>query len=237
MQPEKNIDVLNHGFVSLVSYPQCGGDLIAVNAARVSFGKKHDKFEDTDKGLIAYLIKNKHDSPFRHVQLTFRIKAPEFVMRQWYKHIVGISYTPEREVDHAWNEVSGRYVEMSDEFYFPESFRSQSTDNKQATTDQEIDASDEANKIYRESTEFSYQAYTKLLKLGVGKEISRAILPLNFYTEVMWTASLQAVMNFILLRDHDHAQHEIREYAQAIRKLIKDIAPITLDAWEKFRAN
>lgn len=232
---EETIEVLNHGYVTLVMGPR-DGDLLAVNAARVSFGRKHSTLEKGDRSLIDYLVKHKHDSPFRHVQMTFRIKAPEFVLRQWYKHVVGIAYTPEREPDHAWNEISGRYVEYPDEFYIPETFRRQSKDNKQATTDESIESSQEALELYKQTTQTSYQAYKSLIDLGVGREIARTVLPLSFYTEVLWTASLQAVLNFITLRDHDGAQHEIRLYAQALRELVKNVSPITMEAWEKHRS-
>jgi len=235
LQEEKSIPVLNHGFVTLISAPP-NGDLLAVNAARVSFGKKHSEFERGDRGLINFLVQHKHDSPFRHVQITFRVKAPEFVMRQWYKHIIGIAYTPAREPDHAWNEISGRYVEYPDEFYYPETFRKQSIDNKQATVDEEIDEADRARALYKTTVEQAYASYKDLLDLGVGREIARTVLPLNFYTEVIWTASLQAVMNFILLRDHEGAQQEIREYAVAVKELLKEVAPFTMAAWEKHRA-
>jgi len=233
-QFEKSIEVLNHGFITMVMSPE-NGDLMVVNAARVSFGKHHSKLQRGDKALLNYLVKNKHDSPFRHVQITFRIKAPEFVMRQWYKHIVGISYTPEREIDHAWNEISGRYVEYPDEFYFPEIFRKQSSDNKQATRNEEIDQPLKASEIYEKAVTHSYVSYKELLELGVGREIARTILPLNFYTEVYWTASLQAILNFINLRDHDGSQHEIRLYAKSLAELVKTVAPITMELWSLHR--
>lgn len=209
---------------------------MVVNAARVSFGKQHETLDNSDKKLIEYLVKNKHDSPMRHVQLSFRIKAPEFVMRQWYKHIVGCTFTDFREVDHAWNEISGRYVEYKDEFYFPDVFRKQSKDNKQATINENIECVSEATEIYNHVVKTSFESYNKLLELGVGREIARTILPLNFYTEVIWTASLQAVLNFISLRNHSHAQYEIQMYAKAIKELVHNVAPITMEAWEKHRS-
>lgn len=230
-----SIPVLNHGFVSLMTQnTKDWGDLLIVNAARVSFGKSHDALDDSDSKLINYLVKNKHDSPLRHVQVSFRIKAPEFVMRQWYKHIVGIAYTPAREPDHAWNEISGRYVEYQEEFYYP-NMRKQSQSNKQATLNEEVCESLMAQELYRGATDNAYNTYKDLLKLGVGREVARTILPLNFYTEVIWTASLQAILNFITLREHPHAQWEIQEYAQAVKTLVRDIAPIALQAWEMYR--
>jgi thymidylate synthase (FAD) len=131
------IDVLDHGYVELVGY--MGGDLNVVNAARCSFGKNKLELDDSDFKLIKYLADNRHYSPFRHTQLQFLVKAPEFVMRQWYKHVVGISFSEGREVDHAWNELSMRYTNMADaDFYTPETFRSQSKSNKQSSNDDSI---------------------------------------------------------------------------------------------------
>ncbi len=230
-----SIEVLNKGFVSLINAPE-NADLISVNAARVSFGRESKEMAVADERLIDYLVKHKHDSPFRHSHFTFRIKAPEFVMRQWYKHVVGIAYTPEREPDHAWNEISGRYVEYEPDFYFPDIYRKQSSDNKQATIDEEIDKPEFAEAIYRQTVMQSYDAYKGLIELGVGREIARTILPLNFYTEVVWTVSLQAVLNFVTLRDHDGSQHEIRLYAQALTHILEKIAPVTMKCWNKYRS-
>lgn len=237
MELETKIGVLNHGYVILIDdQPLINGDLKVINAARASFGKKHETFDNSDEKLIDYLVKNRHDSPLRHVNISMYIKAPEFVLRQWYKHVVGIAYTPAREVDHAWNEKSGRYVEYEEEFYYPEVFRQQSKSNKQGTIHEEVEKAILAKSIYENTIKQSYDAYKQLLSYGVGKEIARTVLPLNFYTEVMWTASLQAILNFILLRDHDGAQEEIRVYAKAVRKLITQIAPTVLKAWETHRS-
>lgn len=235
MQKEITEEVLDKGFITLVCYPQ-NGDLIAVNTARVSFGNKKDVMTKGDEKLLEYLIRNKHDSPFRHPQFTFRIKAPEFVMRQWYKHVVGIAYTPQREPDHAWNEISGRYVEYEPDFYFPKKFRKQSKDNKQASTDETIEENEEALELYNKSIEESYETYKKLIEKGTAKEMARCVLPLSFYTEVIWTASLQAVLNFISLRNHEGSQGEIREYALALKKLLTGIVPVTMECWEKYRS-
>ena len=125
------IDVLDKGHIELVD--TLGDDLTPVNAARVSFGGRSETFEEKDRKLSKFLIKHKHFSPFRHQHGMFIIKAPEFVMRQWYKHVVGIETTSNHPTkDHAWNEISGRYVPY-DEFYEPTEFRKQSDDNKQAS--------------------------------------------------------------------------------------------------------
>lgn len=228
---ERKIDVLDRGFITRLDH--MGSDLTVVNSARVSFGNKKTQLDQGDIKLINYLVKNKHDSPLRHVQFQFRIKAPEFVMRQWYKHVVGIGYTDMREVDHAWNEISGRYVEYDPEFYRPQKFRKQSTDNKQATTDEPVSG---AGVAYNTAIEVAYKMYQQLIELGVGKEQARGVLPVSFYTEVYWTVSLQAILNFISLRDHPHAQWEIREYAIAIRELVGEICPHTMKAWDEHRS-
>ena len=126
--------VLDKGFIEVID--SLGNDLTVVNSARVSFGKRKTKFDKSDERLVRYLAKHKHYSPFRHLQVQFHLKAPEFVMRQWYKHVVGIETTSNSSTkDHAWNEISGRYVEY-DEFYEPTIYRKQSDDNKQASEGQ-----------------------------------------------------------------------------------------------------
>lgn len=219
------IDVLDKGFVELVDF--MGSDLSVVNAARVSFGKQKSEMSDGDKKLIKYLAEHKHMSPFRHVQLQFRIKAPEFVMRQWYKHVVGITYS-ERCVDHAWNEISGRYVEYEPEYYTPKVWRSQSKDNKQCSTDEP--AKFQQNEMYASILMDVDAFYHGMIHDGVAKEQARIILPLSMYTEVIWTASLEAIANFIKLRDHEGAQWEIREYAKAVKELVTPICPIAIEA-------
>ena len=120
-------DVLDKGFVEVID--KLGSDLTVVNSARVSFGKKKQEFTERDRVLVRYLAENKHYSPFRHIIVQFHVKAPEFVMRQWYKHVVGIETSSSYPTkDHAWNEISGRYVPVND-FYIPEKWRAQSDDN------------------------------------------------------------------------------------------------------------
>ena len=127
----ERLKVLDKGFVEVID--TLGSDLTVVNSARVSFGKRKEKFTSADAKLVRYLAKYKHYSPFRHIQVQFHIKAPEFVMRQWYKHVVGIETTSSSSTkDHAWNEISGRYVPVED-YYMPTVFRAQSDDNKQAS--------------------------------------------------------------------------------------------------------
>lgn len=222
--------VLDKGFVEVID--TLGNDLTVVNSARVSFGKRKTKWDKTDERLVRYLAKHQHHSPFRHLQIQFHIKAPEFVMRQWYKHVVGIETTSNSATkDHAWNEISGRYVEY-DEFYQPEIYRKQSKDNKQASEGQFVDDEHNlANTNWRQAHAMSLTAYKQLIEMGMAKEQARCILPLTLYTEVYWTASFQSIMNFIELRDEKTSQIEIQEYARTMKDLMSDVYPEITKIW------
>ncbi|MFL2932896.1 MAG: FAD-dependent thymidylate synthase [Nitrososphaerales archaeon] len=224
------IDVLDSGFIEVMDH--LGDDLTVVNSARVSFGKRKTMYEDGDRKLVTFLAKHKHYSPFRHMVVQFHIKAPEFVMRQWYKHVVGIETTSSSATkDHAWNEISGRYVPVKD-FYKPLVWRQQSTDNKQGSgEDMPENINQECQQIFDNFMINVDESYENLLKLGVAKEQARTILPLNQYTEVYWTASFQAIMNFLELRTEKTAQWEIQQYAQAIKQLVSKIYPETTNIW------
>ena len=222
--------VLDKGFIEVID--SLGNDLTVVNSARVSFGKRKEVYDKSDERLVRYLAKYKHFSPFRHLQVQFHVKAPEFVMRQWYKHVVGIETTSNSATkDHAWNEISGRYVPVED-FYTPSVFRKQSEDNKQAT-EGAIEDQDKALQHWNTAMLHVKDQYQKLLDMGVGKEQARAILPLNQYTEVYWTASFQAIMNFIELRAEKTSQWEIQEYAKTLQKLMFDVFPKTTKIWSE----
>ena len=225
-------NVLDKGFVEVID--SLGSDLTVVNSARVSFGKRKEKFTDGDRKLVRYLAKYKHFSPFRHIQVQFHIKAPEFVMRQWYKHVVGIETSSSSITkDHAWNEISGRYVPVED-FYYPSVWRKQSDDNKQAS-EGVLDDLQQArmNDTYNEFMRQVRMTYERMIEAGMAKEQARIVLPLNQYTEVYWTASFQAIMNFIELRDEKTSQIEIQEYAKAMKELMFDVFPKTTEIWSK----
>ncbi len=222
------IDVLDKGYIEVVD--TLGDDLTPVNAARVSFGGRSDQFTDKDRKLSKFLIKHKHFSPFRHQHIQVIIKAPEFVMRQWYKHVVGIETTSSHVTkDHAWNEISGRYVPY-DEFYEPTEFRKQSEDNKQAS-DGLVEDQVSATIKWRTAQMKLIETYKEFLDMGMAKEQARSILPLTVYTKVWWTASFQSVMNFIELRDEKTSQVEIQEYARALKSIMLDSFPETTKLW------
>jgi len=162
----------------------------------------------------------------------FHIKAPEFVMRQWYKHVVGAETTSSYPTkDHAWNEISGRYKPVND-FYMPKIWRKQSASSKQAsdgTLDEE--ANNQINDLFMNYMGATIHVYEEMIKKGVAKEEARIVLPLNQYTEVIWTCSAQALLNFIELRDEATSQVEIREYAIKMREIVKEKFPVLYDVW------
>lgn len=202
-----NLKVLGDGFVRLTK--TLGSEIDIVNAARVSFKKEVTEISKKDIDLIQYLASEKHKSPFRHCFLSLHIKMPIFVMRQFVKHRVGVEI----------NEMSGRYVEFEDNtYYVPKHFRFQSKTNKQGSAENLLDADNvRALLIYEHSCQQSFKAYRELLDMNVAKEMARMLLPLSIWTEIRVTMSLDAIQNFIALRDESHAQFEIREYAKAIK--------------------
>jgi thymidylate synthase (FAD) len=156
-------------------------------------------------------------------------------MRQWYKHVVGIETTSNSSTkDHAWNEISGRYVPV-EEYYEPLIWRKQSDDNKQASEGQlDVETNSKAIHAYNHALQQTKEMYDRLVThYGVAKEQARIILPLSQYTEVYWTASFQAIMNFIELRDEKTSQVEIQEYARSMKELMHKVYPKTTEIWSK----
>jgi thymidylate synthase (FAD) len=223
-------EVLDKGFIEVID--SLGNDLTVVNSARVSFGKRKSVWSAADRRLVKYLAKYKHYSPFRHLQVQFHIKAPEFVMRQWYKHVVGIETSSSHSTkDHAWNEISGRYVPVED-FYTPDVWRKQSEDNKQASEGVLDDLQQKRmTSTYNEYMRQVEMAYDRMIDAGMAKEQARIILPLNQYTEVYWTASFQSIMNFIELRNEKTSQWEIQEYAKALLECTSNTFPKITEIW------
>jgi thymidylate synthase (FAD) len=225
------INVLDKGFVDCQEV--FGDELTVVNCARVSFGKQKTVMDEDDLRLLRYLIKNKHFSPFRHVMFRFHIKAPEFVMRQWYKHIIGAEWSSAGAYApfHAWNEISGRYVPLT-EFYVPDQWRKQSTNSKQGSSGF-FETDNEFAPQYNEYIDQMSKLYNSFIELGVAKEQARILLPLSVYTETIWTCSFQAVMNFLELRLDPHAQLEIQEFAKAIEEIVVAHMPNVVEVWNK----
>lgn len=210
------LNVLDHGFVKLIDY--MGDDLRCVNAARISFAKIKEQFDDKDDALLKYLAEHEHHSPFRHPQMTFHVKAPIFVFRQLVKHRIGSEI----------NEISGRYVDMSNtDYYVPDSFRKQAVNNKQGSEGQ-IELNEDAKTIFLNACKYQVEQYKALLTLGVCKEQARALLPVGMYSEIYWTVSLQAIAHFIKLRKDGHAQKEIQDYAIALETIVTQLYPASM---------
>jgi len=225
----------------LITYKDhMGDDLRVANAARVSFAKWKEEFDIGDAKLIRYLVSHHHDSPLRHIVFTFHVEAPEFVFRQLYRHVVGSAWTPVNFAGHfGWNEKSLRYVDAR-EHWMPEkeTWRKQHPTAKQGSLQETLDdekTQEQAVNAYYDAVGTAFNAYARLLELGVCREQARAVLPLATITEALWTCSAQAALWLITLRDHDHAQYEIRVLAQQVTPILEKHIPVTLHAWNEFR--
>jgi thymidylate synthase (FAD) len=226
------LDPLGDGKSRIELVASMGSDLDVVNDARASFDRASAQLTEGDIKLIKYLIKHKHTSPFRGVVFKFKVKAPLFVCRQWWKHVIASNHNEEQL---GWNEKSFRYVPIDDagDFYIPTVFRQQSENNKQATEGAMAgEAADQARLIYEQQCQASFSAYRQLLALGVGREQARGVLVPSVYTSWVWTVSLQSLLHFVGLRLGKGAQQEIGAYAEAIFELVKESVPETIAAWE-----
>jgi thymidylate synthase (FAD) len=224
---EKEFKCLNLGFVRLIDV--MGDDSSIVQAARVSYGKG-TKTVNEDRGLIRYLMRHRHTTPFEMVEFKFHIKLPIFVARQWIRHRTANV-----------NEYSGRYSEMKDEFYIPEleQIRFQSQINKQGRSEETLDenTSKEILQLLKANQLKSYEDYKALLDKGLTREIARITLPLSNYTEWYWKIDLHNLFHFLNLRLDSHAQYEIRVYAEAIANIVKVVVPLAWEAFEDYQLN
>lgn len=219
MKPIMRLDVLDKGFVRLEDH--MGSDASVVRAARVSYGSESTS-DDKDKKLIAYLLAHDHGTPSEHTAITFHVKLPIFVARQWVRHRIGVSF----------NEVSGRYTEMKDEFYFPSKWRAQEKGpgaNKQGSVDAELDHRG-LNSILENACSSAMTNYRALLACGAAREMARMVIPVNAYTEWYFTANVRSMVNFIRLRSDNHAQWETRQYSHAMAFIFRELFPWSFDA-------
>lgn len=218
---DKEFSVLNKGFVRLVDY--MGGDQRVVQAARVSYGAGTKSYRE-DTALIDYLLRNRHTSPFEQVVLTFHVKLPIFVARQWIRHRTA-----------RVNEISGRYSVMKDDFYEPDTadIAAQSADNKQGRSES-LPPSEAAVVLeaLRGAQKTAYSDYAALIDKKVARELARVNLPLSLYTEWYWQIDLHNLFHFLELRLDAHAQKEIRLYAEVIYDITKKVAPLCCASFE-----
>lgn len=222
-----------------------GSDLTVVNAARVSYAKESQyeygpvvMHEDTgergrskhlkssDEGLICFLARERHGTPFEHVVFTFRVKVPIFVAREWFRHRIG-----------SFNEVSGRYVEMEPNFYMPDVKHVRTQTGKPGAYQVEpIGDPDVVRKVLRKlevSYCEAYADYQELLEMGVAKELARTVLPVGLETEFYWTVNLRSLTNFLSLRTAPNALQEIRDMALEVEQLVTPFVPVCMDAWNQ----
>jgi len=230
------IPLLDHGFIRVVDY--MGDDSSIVQAARVSYGKGTKKVS-TDEGLIKYLMRHWHSTPFEMCEIKYHVKLPIFIARQWIRHRTANV-----------NEYSARYSILDKEFYLPakEHLAAQSQSNRQGRGD--ILEGDQAKKVLnllKDDAERTYNNYEMMLNerydgsvinengVGLARELARMNLTLNTYTQWYWKTDLLNLMNFLRLRADHHAQYEIRTYADAMLDTLKKWVPITYDAFMDYR--
>ncbi len=231
----REVRVLDHGFVALLDVmPRLvpagqTADQAIVQAARVSYGQGTKKISE-DKGLIRYLLRHRHTTPFEMVEFKFHIAMPIFIARQWIRHRTANV-----------NEYSGRYSVMPDRFYRPsaEQVRKQSASNRQGGAErfgeqQGEQATAEAFVQFLAESEALYAKYRDLVDKGVSREMARIGLPVSLYTEWYWKIDLHNLLHFLSLRMDSHAQEEIQVYARAMHDLIEPIVPVTMQAWKDY---
>lgn len=217
----REIRLLEHGFVRLDD--AMASDLSVVNSARVSFAKRKDELDDSDRGLIRFLMRDRHGTPYEHNAFRFHVRCPLFVAREWFRHRVG-----------SFNEESARYHQLEGDFYVPavEDVRSQV--GKPGAYSFEPVGPEVAEGVRADlATQYeqAYGLYRELIDRGLAKELARCVLPMGTFTQFYWTVNARSLMNFLSLRAADTAQLEIRRYAQAIEELFGAMMPITYEAF------
>jgi thymidylate synthase (FAD) len=210
--PDDSISVLDHGFVRLDA--AMADDLSVVNGARVSFARRREELDEADEGLIRFLMRDRHGTPFEHNAFRFHIRCPIFVAREWFRHRIG-----------SFNEFSMRYAKATDDFYIPEPEDVRSQVGKPGSYSFES-----VDPELAEHAREELQAL-RLVEQGVARELARSVLPVGAYTEFYWTVNARALMNFVSLRAAETAQREIRRYAEACEHFLAEQMPITYDAF------
>jgi thymidylate synthase (FAD) len=218
---EATIPVLDHGFVRLDD--AMASDLSVVNGARVSFARRREEMDDSDAGLIRFLMRDRHGTPFEHNAFRFHVRAPIFVAREWFRHRWG-----------SFNEFSMRYARAADDFYVPEPDDVRTQVGKPGAYSFDPVAPDVAEAARDELRALYVQAfatYERLVEVGVARELARSAIPVGAYTEFYWTVNARALMNFLSLRAAEAAQREIRRYAEACERFFAELMPVTHEAF------
>jgi len=218
---ENTIPVLDHGFVRLDD--AMASDLSVVNGARVSFARHKAEMDESDEGLIRFLMRDKHGTPFEHNAFRFHVRAPLFVAREWFRQRVG-----------SFNEFSIRYAKASDEFYVPEPEDVRSQVGKPGAysfESVEPELAEQTREELQAVYDAAYETYTRLVEQGVARELARLVMPMGAYTEFYWTVNARSLMNFVSLRAAETAQREIRRYAEACERFFAEKMPVTHSAF------
>jgi thymidylate synthase (FAD) len=218
---EETIYVLDHGFVRLDGV--MASDLSVVNAARVSFARRKKEMDEGDAGLIRFLMRERHGTPFEHNAFRFHVRAPIFVAREWFRHRIG-----------SFNEFSMRYAKATEDFYVPAEEDVRTQIGKPGAYSFEPVSADVAEATRAELQavyDAAYAAYERLVELGVARELARSVIPVGAYTEFYWTVNARALMNFVSLRAAETAQREIRRYADACEQFLAERMPVTYEAF------
>jgi thymidylate synthase (FAD) len=221
---EREYEVFDHGFVRLDAF--MADDLSVVNSARVSFAVRKEEMDDRDKGLIRFLMRQRHGTPFEHNSMRFHVRTPIFVAREWFRHRTS-----------SFNEESGRYHQLSADFYVPEPEAVRTQVGKPgAYTFEQVDSAlaEETRTTLRTTYDELYARYESMLEKGIAKEVARAILPVGIYTQFYWTVNARSLMNFLSLRNAPDAQYEIRVYAEALERLWAEVMPATHESFVEF---
>jgi thymidylate synthase (FAD) len=214
---EVTIPVLDHGFVRLDD--AMASDLSVVNAARVSFARRKETMDESDEGLIRFLMREQHATPFEHSVFRFHVRAPIFVVREWVRHRWS-----------SFNEFSMRYAKATEDFYVPDPEDVRTQVGKPGSYSFEpVDAevAETAREELRAVYDAAFSAYERLMDLGVARELARLVMPVGAYTEFYWTVNARSLMNFISLRAAETAQREIRSYADACERFFAEHMPVT----------
>jgi len=215
------IQVLDHGFVRLDD--SMADDLSVVNAARVSFARRKEAMDESDEGLIRFLLRERHGTPFEHNSFRFHIRAPLFVAREWFRHRVG-----------SFNEFSMRYARATDDFYVPEPEDVRTQVGKPGSYSfepVEPELAEATREELRAVYDAAYATYERLVERGVARELARLVMPVGAYTEFYWTINARSLMNFVSLRAAETAQREIRRYAEACERFLEEKMPVTYAAF------
>lgn len=219
MNKGHTIKVLDHGFVRYVDH--MGDDRRIVEAARISYGSVN-KGDEADKKLLKYLWINKHTSPFEMVKVTLNIKMPIFIMRQYVRHRM-----------QNLNEVSARYTELPNEFYIPNKWRSNTVHNRQASVESPDLPHRDLSGMLAAHSQSCYELYMKMTNMCVAREMARMVLPVNIYTEIYSCWDLKNLLHYITLRDEGHAQWEHQQYGRAIKSILTELFPWTMEVYNE----